>query len=96
MPKFAICAEHFVKEGAMPRWLELARANSAASLLEAGVERFDILVDRERPNHAFLWEIYASYDAWVEHCKTDHFKAFIEGVPELLEKRVRNLLDLVT
>lgn len=96
MPKFAICAEHFVKEGAMSRWLELARANSAASLREPGVERFDILIDRDRPDHAFLWEIYASHEAWLEHCKTQHFKAFIEGVEGVLEKRIRNLLDLAT
>jgi quinol monooxygenase YgiN len=96
MPKFAICAEHFVKDGAMDQWLRLARANAAASRSEAACERFDILVDREQPNHAFLCEVYDSRDAWLSHCEQPHFKTFMEGVKDIVVKRVRGEFDLAT
>jgi (4S)-4-hydroxy-5-phosphonooxypentane-2,3-dione isomerase len=96
MSRFAICAEHFVKPGAMDRWLRLAKANSTASLNEPECYRFDIALDRHDPNHAFLYEIYESRAAWLSHCEQPHFKTFVDGVQELLVKRVRSELDLAT
>lgn len=80
----------------MDRWLRLAYANSAASLKEAGCERFDILVDRGQSNHAFLYEIYESRAAWLSHCEQPHFKTFVDGVKDILVKRVRGEFDLLT
>ncbi len=95
MSKFVICAQHFVKDGAMESWLRLARANSAASLKEPRVERFDVLVDRGDKNRALLYEIYESHAAWLEHCEQPHFKIFVDGVKDLIEKRVRGEYDLL-
>ncbi|MEO8136350.1 MAG: putative quinol monooxygenase [Betaproteobacteria bacterium] len=95
MPRFVIRAEHFVKEGAMEKWLLLAHANATESLKEAGVQRFDICVSRDDPNRALLYEIYGSRDEWLAHCETAHFKAFIEGVKDLIEKRDRGYFDLL-
>ncbi len=96
MSKFVICAQHFVKDGAMEKWLRLAHANSAASLKEPKVERFDVLVDREDKNRALLYEIYESHAAWLEHCEQPHFKAFVDGVKDLIDKRIRGQYDLLT
>lgn len=95
MPKFAICAEHFVRDGAMARWAELARANADASLREVECERYDVLIDREQPNHAFLCEVYESRGAWLAHCQQPHFRAFVEGVKDLVERRVRAEYDVL-
>ena len=94
MPRFVIRAEHFVNEGAMDRWLRLAHANASASLKEPGVRRFDIAVSRDDPNHALLYEIYDSREAWLEHCETAHFKTFIEGIKEVITRRERGYFDL--
>lgn len=96
MSRFAICAEHFIKPNAMVAWLELAKANSAASLKEAGCHRFDVLVDRNDPNHAFIYEIYATRADWLAHCEQPHFKTFVAGIPELIVRRLRNEFDLLT
>ncbi len=96
MPKFAICAEHFVKEGAMETWLRLAKANSAASLQEKGCHRFDINVDRGDPSHAVIYEIYDSREAWLSHCEQPHFKTFVNSIPDLIVRRARYELDLLT
>jgi len=96
MPRFVIRAEHFVREGAMPQWLELAHANSRATLQETGVQRFDVLVDRDDPNHALLYEIYDSREHWLAHCETAHFKAFVDGIQGLIVRRERGYFDLLT
>ena len=96
LSRFAICAEHFVKKGNMDEWLRLATANSAASLEEPECHRFDVLLDRDDPNHAFLYEIYESRAAWLSHCEQPHLRAFVDGVKDLLLKRIRSELDLLT
>lgn len=96
MARFVIRAEHFVREGAMPRWLELAFANSRESRREPGVQRFDVLVDRDDPNHALLYEIYDSREHWLAHCETAHFKAFVDGIQSLIVRRERGYFDLLT
>jgi (4S)-4-hydroxy-5-phosphonooxypentane-2,3-dione isomerase len=95
MPKFAICAEHFVKEGKMEAWVRLAKANAAASLKEKACHRFDVTVDRADPNHAILSEVYDSREAWLSHCQQPHFKTFVDGIQDLIEKRARYELDLL-
>ena len=96
MTRFVIRAEHFVKEGRMKDWLTLAFANSRESLNEPGVQRFDVSVSQDDPNHALLYEIYDSREHWLTHCETPHFKAFVEGVKDLIDRRDRGYFDLLT
>lgn len=96
MGRFVIRAEHFVKPGAMPQWLELAYANSRESKKEAGVQRFDVLVSLDDPNHALLYEIYDSREHWLAHCDTPHFKVFVDGIQSLIVRRERGYFDLLT
>lgn len=93
---FAIRAEHYVKPGKMDAWLELAHSNSAASLQEPECYRFDVLRDRDDPNHALLYEIYETREAWLSHCEQPHFKTFVAAVQDLVEKRVRGEFDLLS
>lgn len=96
MARFVIRAEHFVKDGHMKQWLELALANSRESLKEPGVQRFDVCVSRDDPNHALLYEIYESHDHWLAHCQTEHFKAFVAGIEDLIARRDRGYFDLLS
>src|SRR5581483_8329392 len=65
MPKrFVIRAEHHVKSGSMEKWLQLAIYNSRESLKETGVQRFDVAIDINDENHALIYEIYDSREAW--------------------------------
>ncbi|MGE0316027.1 MAG: putative quinol monooxygenase [Lautropia sp.] len=96
MPRFVIRAEHHLRPGARDAWLALAHANSRESLKEAGVQRFDVLVSREDPDRALLYEIYDSREAWLTHCETAHFKAFVDGIGELIHRRDRGEFDLLT
>jgi autoinducer 2-degrading protein len=95
MSKFVIRAEHFLKNGEMEKWLALARANANASLKEPGVQRFDICVSLDDPNHALLYEIYESRDDWLLHCETPHFKIFVESIKALIVKRERGYFELI-
>lgn len=96
MARFVIRAEHFVKEGQMQKWLELAFANSRESLKEPGVERFDVSVCQDDPNRALLYEIYISRRHWEAHCETSHFKAFVDGIQALVVRRERGYFDLLS
>jgi len=96
MSRFVIRAEHLVKEGLMQEWLRLAFANSRESLKEPGVQRFDVSVSHDDPNRALLYEIYESRERWLAHCETPHFKAFVEGVKDLIVRRDRGHFDLLT
>jgi len=96
MARFVIRAEHFVKAEQMEKWLELAFANSRESLKEPGVQRFDVSVSRDDPNHALLYEIYDSREHWLAHCETAHFKAFVDGIQDLIIRRERGYFDLLT
>ncbi len=96
MARFVIRAEHFVREGHVQEWLELAFANARESLKEPGVQRFDVSVSQDDPNHALLYEIYESRDHWLAHCETTHFKTFINGIKDLIVRRERAYFDLLT
>lgn len=96
MGRFVIRAEHFVKDGQMQKWLDLAFANAQESMKEPGVQRFDVSVSLDDPLHALLYEIYDSREAWLAHCETPHFKTFVGGIQELIVKRERGYFDLLT
>ena len=48
----------------------------AAVRLEPGVLALYSVVDKEKPAHIFVFEMYADVDAYKEHLETAHFKKY--------------------
>ena len=63
--------------------LELLQTMAAASLAEAGNERFEVLVQFERPNHFSVVERWQDADAQLEHVDASHSRAFRAGLHPL-------------
>jgi autoinducer 2-degrading protein len=79
-PFYAITVAFELQDGTRERFLELIRANAAASVAEEpGCYRFDVLTPRAGGNGSadvLLYEIYADRAAFDAHVKSPHFLAF--------------------
>jgi len=94
---FAIIVTFRIKDDAFADFLDLVRANAAASLAdEPGCHRFDVLTDPKAPGTVVLYEIYDDEAAFQQHMRMPHFHTFDAAVaPMVAEKSVR-ALDLDT
>jgi quinol monooxygenase YgiN len=45
---------------------------------DPGCVRFDVLQQQDDPTRWFLYEVYDSEQAWLDHRKAAHFLAFME------------------
>src|SRR5512138_1019730 len=45
---------------------------------DPGCVRFDVLQQQDDPTRWFLYEVYNSEQAWLDHRKAAHFLAFME------------------
>jgi len=84
---FALAVAFKVKQTEFDRFLDLVRANAAASLsAEPGCLRFDVLIPRaETPaTTVFLYEIYRDRAAFDEHLASPHFRAFDRAVSDMV------------
>lgn len=90
---FVILVTFRIAEGNFATFLDLVRANAAASLAEEpGCTRFDVLTDPEAPDTIVLYEIYDDEADFKHHLTTAHFKAFdAETAAMVAEKTVRRL-----
>jgi autoinducer 2-degrading protein len=61
-------------------FLAASRRNAAASRLEPGVLRFDVIQDRADPAHVVLVEVYADDEAAADHKATDHYAVWRDAV----------------
>ncbi len=87
---FAIIVTFRIAEDAFSAFLDLVKANAAASLAdEPGCHRFDVLTDPAEPDAVVLYEIYDDEAAFQTHMTMPHFHAFDDAVkPMVLEKSV--------
>ena len=77
---FVVIAEFSVAADRRARFLDLVRANAAASVRdEPGCRRFDVLVP-EQAGPVTLYEIYDSPEAFAAHLTMPHFIAFRDAV----------------
>jgi len=92
MSAHTILVEFTVRDGALPRFLELVRANAAASLKdEPGCHRFEVFVPDDG-RRVVLYEEYRDRDAFADHCRAPHFDAFDTATaPMVVAKRVTEL-----
>ncbi len=60
------------------------RANASASLLEAGVVRFDVVQQTDDPTRFVLVEVYRTAEAPVRHKETAHYLTWRDTVAEMM------------
>jgi autoinducer 2-degrading protein len=75
-----------VLPGAVTDFLTATEANAAASRLEPGVVRFDVLADREDAAHIVLVEIYRDEQAAADHKRTEHYATWREAVAPMMAR----------
>ena len=64
--------------------------NVAASRAEPGIDRFDLVQDRDDPTHFMLYEVYRDAEAPARHKATSHFARWKEACePMMSEPRTR-------
>lgn len=97
---FVIVAEFDVTPAQAEAFLQLVRANAAASVRdEPGCRRFDVLVPEVLPRdtdpmRVVLYEIYRDPAAFDAHLLTPHFKIFQEATADLVTGRVVRRFNL--
>ena len=87
-----------IKPGMMDSFLPATWSNAATSLArESGCHRFDVCTDPNRPDEVFLYEIYASPEAFEAHLASDHFTGFDRlARPMVAGKDVRTYGEVVS
>ncbi|MGR3634661.1 MAG: putative quinol monooxygenase [Shimia sp.] len=81
---YVVCVTFTLKAKAKERFMPLMLAQAENSLaLEADCLRFDVCSNAQT-NEVFLYEVYASEDAFQVHLASKHFKEFDMAVSELI------------
>ena len=73
-----------VKPECVEAFKEATRANSAASLLEAGVARFDVVQQLDDPTRFVLVEAYKTAEAPALHKETEHYAVWRDTVASMM------------
>ena len=73
-----------VKAEHVDAFIALTRANSAASLQEPGIARFDLIQQQDDPCRFILIEAYKTADAPALHKQTAHYAAWRDGVADMM------------
>jgi autoinducer 2-degrading protein len=73
-----------VKPQCVQDFIAASRANHAASVLEPGNRRFDVLQDPDDPARFVLYEAYVSGEAAAAHKETTHYAAWRDAVADMM------------
>ncbi len=73
-----------VKLDSVPAFVQATRKNAAASLLEPGVARFDVVVDATDPTRFVLVEVYKDAAAPAQHKLTTHYALWRDTVADMM------------
>lgn len=85
-----------IKPGRVADFLEVFRINYEGTRAEPGNVRFDVLQDPDDENHFVIYEVFKSEAAVDEHRKTEHYKATVAGLDDLMEgPRAKDFYRLV-
>src|SRR6187402_1991612 len=74
-----------VKPESVAAFVEATRQNSAASLLEPGVARFDLIQQLDDPTRFILVEAYKTQQAPAAHKETAHYAAWRDTVADMMQ-----------
>ncbi len=58
--------------------------NAEASILEAGIARFDVVQQQDDPTRFVLVEVYRTADAPAKHKETPHYKKWRDTVEKMM------------
>ena len=76
MARFVITVDFYLHAGTLEPFLILIKENARTSLAEEpGCDRFDVLIEKNSPNHIVLYEIYKDRAAFDFHLKSPHIGA---------------------
>jgi (4S)-4-hydroxy-5-phosphonooxypentane-2,3-dione isomerase len=73
-----------VKPDSVDAFIALTRVNSAASLQEPGIARFDLIQQQDDPCRFILVEAYKTAEAPALHKQTAHYAAWRDGVADMM------------
>jgi quinol monooxygenase YgiN len=85
---YVVVVEFDVNESDVDTFLDAIKQNSKESLEnEAGCLQFDVLVSSDRANSILLYEVYTDEQSFIEHTKQDHYKAFLNVMSGLTNRK---------
>ncbi len=73
-----------VKPECIEAFKEASKANSAGSLREPGVARFDVLQHSDDPAKFVLYEVYRTPEAVAAHKETAHYALWRDTVANMM------------
>ncbi len=86
---FAVCVTLTLRLEHRDEFMPLMLENAHTSLSdEPGCHQFDILLDADRPDEVFLYEIYSNSGAFQDHLDTEHFQRFDQATQHMLKGKV--------
>ena len=78
-----------VKSGRTADFLKAFKTNFDGTRAEPGNFRFDVLQDPEDDHHFVVYEVFENEAAVDEHRRTEHYKATVESLKELMTTGTR-------
>jgi len=84
IPMFIVHVFVDVKPDFIDKFKEASLANAAASILEPGIARFDVVQDIEDSTLFILVEVYLTTEDPVKHKETVHYKAWRDTVAPMM------------
>ncbi|MEL7430307.1 MAG: putative quinol monooxygenase [Pseudomonadota bacterium] len=86
--RFVVSVLFEIHPESMNAFLDLVVQNAKASLAnEGGCLQFDVCTDDARPQEVYLYEIYASKEAFGLHLTTDHYKLFDQSIEGMVASK---------
>lgn len=73
-----------IKPEFIDAFIAASAANHAASILEPGNRRFDVLQDPAEAGHFILYEAYANAEEAAAHKNTDHYLQWRDTVADMM------------
>ena len=74
-----------VKPEQVAAFIAETKRNAAASLLEPGVARFDVVQQADDPTRFVLIEAYKTREAPAQHKQTTHYAAWRDAVADMMQ-----------
>lgn len=79
-----------VKPDRIDDFIRASKENASHSIQEPGIERFDLLQQKDDPSRFVLVEIYRADDAPSKHRETAHYAKWRDAVADMMaEPRTR-------
>ena len=86
---FVVTVEFLIHPGQEALFLARLHQQASDSLFkEVACRQFDVCVTPQNPRKVFLYELYETEAAFLQHLESDHYKAFDREASDLIETKV--------